>query len=139
MKARIGSGWQTMMADLSMVLFMISAAAVGDAPAPQAPPVKVALPALGDPVAVWRGTDAAALRQWLAGQGGDPRQRLTIVASQASASAALGLASAAGRPARVLIEPEAAGQPYAALTYDQDPELARPLLKPGQDSKETKR
>ncbi|HOA49274.1 MAG: hypothetical protein RL702_1265 [Pseudomonadota bacterium] len=129
MNARIGSGWQTLMADLSMVLFMISAAAVGDAPAPPAaPPLKAALPALGDPVAVWRGTDPAALRAWLDGQGSDPRQRLTIVAPQPSAQAALTLAAGAGRPARVLIEPQRAGQPYAALTFDQDPALARPLL-----------
>ena len=68
------------------------------------------------------------LRAWLAGQGSDPRQRLTIVAPQPSAQAALTLAAGAGRPARVLIEPQGAGQPYAALTYDQDPALARPLL-----------
>ena len=110
MNARIGSGWQTLMADLSMVLFMISAAAVGE------------------PVAVWRGTDPAALRAWLDGQGSDPRQRLTIIAPQPSAQAALTLAAGAGRPARVLIEPQRAGQPYAALTFDQDPALARPLL-----------
>ena len=127
MNARIGSGWQTLMADLSMVLFMISAAAVGDAPAPKAPP-KVALPALGDPVAVWRGSDPAALRGWLAGQGSDPRQRLTIVAPQSASSAALALSAGAGRPARLLLEPEAEGEPYAALTYDQDPAMARPLL-----------
>ena len=129
MNARIGSGWQTLMADLSMVLFMISAAAVGDTPAPRASdPVKVTLPALGDPVAVWRGSDPAALRDWLAGQGTDPRQRLTIVAPQSASAAALGLAAGAGRPARLLLEPQGEGEPYAALTYDQDPALARPLL-----------
>ena len=141
MNALIGSGWQTLMADLSMVLFMISAAAVGDPPAPQAPPVKVALPALGEPVAVWRGTDAAGMRQWLEGQGSDPRQRLTIVAPQTAGPAALALAAGAGRPARVLIEPQGEGVPYAALTYDQDPALhdpgvARPLLDKGKPLEE---
>lgn len=138
MNARIGSGWQTLMADLSMVLFMISAAAVGDAPAPKAaPPQKVTLPALGDPVAVWRGSDPAALRGWLAGQGNDPRQRLTIVAPQSASAAALGLAAGVGRPARLLLEPAADGEPYAALTYDQDLALARPLLDSSAKSQES--
>jgi hypothetical protein len=141
MNARIGSGWQTLMADLSMVLFMISAAAVGDAPAPapKAAAQQVALPALGDPVAVWRGSDPAALRGWLAGQGSDPRQRLTIVAPQSASTAALALAGGAGRPARLLLEPEAEGEPYAALTYDQDPALARPLLDSRGKTEEPKR
>lgn len=33
MIARAGSGWQTVLADLSLILFMVTAAAVQDAPA----------------------------------------------------------------------------------------------------------
>jgi len=131
MNTRIGSGWQTLMADLSMVLFMISAAAVGEAPADKPkspPPLAASLPALGEPVAVWRGGgDPQALRAWLSSQSADPRQRLTIVAAQADAPAALALAAGVGRPARVLIEPQGEGGVFAALTYDQDPALARGL------------
>lgn len=131
MNARIGSGWQTLMADLSMVLFMISAAAVGEAPADKLnsqPPLAASVPALGEPVAVWRGgSDPQALRAWLSSQSADPRQRLTIVAARSDAPAALALATGAGRPARVLIEPEGEGGVFAALTYDQDPALARGL------------
>ncbi len=126
MIARAGSGWQTVLADLSLILFMVSASAVSQAP-PSAPPAITALPALGDPVALWRaGAGAPPLKDWLASVVPDPRLRLTIMAAPADAAAALALAAQAGRPARVLIEPGAGGL-IAALTYDQ----AAPLLAQG--------
>ena len=51
MNVRMGSGWQTVLADLSLILFMVTAAAVSQA-SPQ-PSSGEAL-ALGEPVAVWR-------------------------------------------------------------------------------------
>lgn len=122
MIARSGSGWQTVLADLSLILFMTTAAVVAEPPAPTAAPPHVAptLPALGEPVAVWSGAPGGpALGDWLAQTAQDPRLRLTIIASPAEAETALRLASGAGRPARVLIEPEASGPPLATLTYDQ--------------------
>ncbi len=125
MIARAGSGWQTVLADLSLILFMVTAAVVSEdpgtaRPAPPALPARPALPALGEPVAVW---SAAAgrpgLAEWLAATAHDPRLRVTIVASPVEAEAALQLARSAGRPARVLIEPDAQGPPLATLTYDQ--------------------
>ncbi len=122
MIARTGSGWQTVLADLSLILFMTTAAVVAEPPAPTAPPSRTAptLPALGEPVAVWSGVPGGpALRDWLAQTAQDPRLRLTIVASPAEADTALRLAAGAGRAARVLIEPEASGPPLATLTFDQ--------------------
>lgn len=122
MIARSGSGWQTVLADLSLILFMTTAAVVAEPPVPAAPPPRVApsLPALGEPVAVWSGASGGpALGEWLAQTAQDPRLRLTILASPAQAEAALRLAAGAGRPARVLIEPGAKGPPLATLTYDQ--------------------
>lgn len=133
MIARAGTGWQYVMTDLSMILFMITAAAVSDAPPPPPlaavrPKAPIAPPALGEPIAVWRGgADGPGLAQWLAMQPADPRQRLTLVAPVAMASEALRLAANAGRPARVLLEPEGEGTPFATLTYDQSPDMARPL------------
>ena len=124
MNTRMGSGWQTVLADLSMILFMITAAAVADAPPephpqPAARPV-TGVPALGEPVAQWRaGAGSPPLAEWLRGEGTDPRLRLTIMASLADAPAALALAREAGRPARVVLDPEGGGAPLAALTYDQ--------------------
>ncbi|NBW75299.1 MAG: hypothetical protein EBR34_05800 [Sphingomonadaceae bacterium] len=120
MIARAGSGWQTVLADLSLILFMVTAAAVAEAP-PTPPPAAamLRLPALGDPVAVWRAAPGGPkLAEWLAGQPSDLRQRLTLVASPADASRVLAEAAALPRPARVLIEPGLTGPPYAALTYD---------------------
>lgn len=122
MIARAGSGWPTVLADLSLILFMTTAAVVAEPSAPIAPPPRAApiLPALSEPVAVWSGVPGGpALKDWLAQTAQDPRLRLTILASPAEAEAALRLAAGAGRAARVLIEPEASGPPLATLTYDQ--------------------
>jgi len=120
MMARMGSGWQTVLADLSLILFMVTATAVSDAPAKAPPPAPIVLPALGEPVAVWRFDPAGpSLREWLAGQPADPRQRLTLVAGPADARALLQQTGNLPRPARILIEPGLSGPPYAALTYDQ--------------------
>lgn len=120
MIARAGSGWQTVLADLSMILFMVTASAASEAPpSPPPPPMAAALPALGDPVALWQqGAGGPSLKDWLVTAAPDQRLRLTIMAPPNQAASALALAAAAGRPARVLIEPEAGGV-IAALTYDQ--------------------
>ncbi len=123
MIARMGSGWQTVLADLSLILFMVTATAVSEDPLPQPPsappPPRISLPALGEPVAVWRaGPGAPDLPEWLASQPADPRQRLTLVAAPVDAPAMLATAGRLVRPARILIEPGLSGPPYAALTYD---------------------
>lgn len=120
MRSRAGTGWQYVMTDLSLILFMITATALREAPTDRsAAPSRGALPALGEPVAVWRGrAGGPSLGRWLAGQGGDPHLRLTVVAPLAAAPEALALARQAGRPARLVLEPGGQGAPYAALTYD---------------------
>ena len=126
MIARAGSGWQTVLADLSLILFMVTASALSETPA--AAPAEQAehLPALGEPVALWRqGPDAPALKDWLAANP-DPRLRLTIMTSASESATAFRLAGEAGRPARILIEPSGSGV-IAALTYDQAPVLAQGL------------
>ena len=119
MNVRTGSGWQTVLADLSMILFMVTASAVGEAPAQPPTGAVPALPALGEPVALWReGPGAPGLSDWLASANADPRLRLTILAEPARVDAALALARSAGRPARIVIEANNQGI-TAALTYDQ--------------------
>jgi hypothetical protein len=132
MIARAGSGWQTVLADLSLILFMVMAAAVSEVPAEPAAqaiaPHSQVLPALGEPVALWRaGPDAPPLREWLAAAGADPQLRLTIVAPAREAATAQALAAEAGRPARIVLEAEARGPVLAALTYDQAAPLAQGL------------
>lgn len=124
MIARAGSGWQTVLADLSLILFMVTASAISEGPAAAPAPL---LPALGEPVAVWRpGSGAPPLGAWLAATAPDPRLRLTIIAAPTAGAEALALAASAGRPVRVLIEPGASGV-AATLTYDQAPPLAQLL------------
>ena len=123
MIARAGSGWQTVLADLSLILFMVTASAVRETPpAESAPtlPQSASLPALAQPVAVWTALPGAPpLPQWLAAAGSDPRLRLTILAPPAASAQALALAAAAGRPARIVLDPDRSGAVQALLGYDQ--------------------
>lgn len=106
--APIAMPWQTILADLALILFMMTAAALANAPdgslLPAAPgaanpakaapgaanPAKAApgvvkplLPApsmRGEPVGVWRdGPGMPKLADWLAQQGRDPRLRVSIL------------------------------------------------------------
>ena len=96
-------GWQTTIADLALILFMISAAALaqGDdtpamaaAPAP-APVLENPLPAMAEPVAIYRaGRGMPAIDDWLAGQAPDSRLQLTIIAHYTPANAAGAAATA---------------------------------------------
>ena len=77
---------------------------------------------------MWRsGPGAPDLRQWLAAQAADPRQRLTVIGSARAPAEALQLVAAAGRSARIVLEPDGGDAPYATLTYDQAAEMAQSL------------
>ena len=122
MNARVGSGWQTVLADLSLILFMVTASAVlqagDDPPAPSGGFV------MADPVAVWRPSPSGpTLAGWLADQPTDSRMRLTLFVHAAAGEegAALRLTAAAAPEARVVIDREP-GPPFEAiLAYDQTP------------------
>jgi hypothetical protein len=134
---RTALGWQVMLADLALILFMVTAAAMADAPdKPKAaavlPAQKPQDPARSEPLAVWRdGEGAPDLAAWLAQEQPDPRLQLTITlryppAAQAGALARGGAlaqaASARGMTPRVILEPSPAAQTLeavAALAYDR--------------------
>jgi hypothetical protein len=147
MIARAGSGWQTVLADLSLILFMTTAATLaatpddetagqartvrtGQAPSPASEPVAIYRPAAGAP----------PLSQWLAEQSPDARQRLTIVGHYAPGGQAellsriAALANEAGtrlQGVRIVAEP---GTPdlVATLAYDAPPApLAAPPVARG--------
>ncbi|HWU03951.1 MAG TPA: hypothetical protein VN222_14525 [Novosphingobium sp.] len=134
MSTRSSLGWQTMLADLSLILFMVTAAAMAENPAtpphaaghshakPASEPIAqptprgaLADPARAEPIAVWRaGPMAPPLAQWLAAQQPDPRQQLTLTIRHAPGAQADALTRAAelareagraGRDARVILEP----------------------------------
>lgn len=130
MIARAGSGWQTLLADLSIILFMVTAAALSQSKDGQA----AALPnpsARSEPLAVYRASAGAPqLGEWLTAQSPDPRQQLSIVAhyppssdsrgqqaALAQAAELLRQAGAAGMSARLVVEPGDGGI-VATLAYD---------------------
>jgi hypothetical protein len=139
-------GWQTSLADLSLILFMLSAAALhrqpSTKPAARAPaasqPPRAASPR-AEPLAVYEaGPGAPPLGAWLAQQAIDPRQQLTITARYGQAPGAreealreatrlLGAAGAAGRSARLVVEP-GTGAARVVLAYDSPGQMARDLL-----------
>ncbi len=145
--APIGAGWQTILADLSLILFMMTAAALANAPdgpmAPMAqapadqpqpkprPPVAAPPPAASqraEPVGVWSdGPGAPPLAEWLAQQGRDPRLQVTILvrhlrgASRAALAQAEALVEAAGprgAAARIVIEEGPRDSASVLLAYD---------------------
>lgn len=126
MRMRMGAGWQYAMTDLSLILFLIAARGLAQPIAPAQ--AAVAQPLVAEPVAVWRQSpDGLRLADWLASQPQDQRQRLTIAAHYAGAdpsrsadAAAKLLGEAGGRtgPVRLLVEPGAADEVIATLTWD---------------------
>src|SRR5690606_20797347 len=91
MIARLPAGWQTTIADLALILFIVTAAAIDGQPSPaeKASAETAAPPASGEPLAVYRAGDGVPpLGQWLAEQAPDSRQYLTIVARYRAGDAA---------------------------------------------------
>ena len=137
--ARGGHGWQLILADLALILFLLTLSALPPAdaeserPSPdrearsktaRGPDVTeiAAAQALYRPVA-----DGPGLREWLAWQGSDPRATLTIVATHAQqgeaaawqrAQALAAEARAAGTRVRTIIVAGQAEDVYASLAYD---------------------
>ena len=139
MIARGSFGWQTTMADLAMILFMVTAAGIHAQQEQKAQPKPASSPsARGEPLAMYRAYEGAPpLREWLAEQAPDRRQYLTIVAryraggAAAAAREAVGLAQeagAAGVSARIVLEPGEGAELLATLAFDRpDATMARPL------------
>lgn len=139
MTAQVSTSWATILADLAILLFMITAADLSNAEITKsatAPSSAAVVPA--EPVALYRPDGSAPpLGRWLAEQPTDPRQQLTVVvhyrAGEADTMAAEGLrlvsqAEAAGRDARLIAEPGDRSEAAVVLAYDANPQaVARKL------------
>jgi hypothetical protein len=139
MIARAGTGWQYVLTDLSLILFMVTAAALSQAKdddgrkvAVSPPPARAAaevrpLSPQAEPLALYHADPGAPpLSQWLRDQSIDARQQLTIVSQYPAGAQAQALAQAetlarqageAGLRARIVIEPGQGGT-SAMLAYD---------------------
>lgn len=125
---RLSNGWYVMLADLALILFMVTAQAVHEGDT--VPVAGNPLPAEATPIGIYRpGNGAPDLRQWLAAAGRDERMRLTVIArhtgddSAAAARAAAALAHDAGEGsrARIVVEPADKDEVLAVLAYDRAP------------------
>lgn len=125
MIAGVRGSWQTIIADLSLILFMVTAAAMN----PKASgALDNPLPARGEPTAIYRvGEGAPPLGAWLAAEPADDRQQLTVVARypvegmREAADTALALSSEAeqlGLRPRILLEPAPEAEVFAVLAFD---------------------
>ncbi len=139
MIARAAPSWQLLLADLSLILFVATAAALAHAEevALEAQPGPLAS---GSPVAVLRGAgdarDLAAMAQWLADYRPDPREQLTLTISYTKgtfpaaltrAEALRLVAQAEGQTPRIVLEPAGAPALHASFAFDQTPDMARKL------------
>ncbi|MBB3861872.1 hypothetical protein GGQ88_003162 [Novosphingobium hassiacum] len=141
MIVRTGTGWQYALADLSLILFMVTASALAQAggpkaalpPPPPLPPIAAAMRA--EPVAVWSaGRDAPPLADWLGQVGADSRLEVSVVvrygagagaggdgggreAAMAQAAQLVAAGGARARDARILVEPGARTGASVSLTY----------------------
>lgn len=128
MIVRAGTGWQTTLADLSLILFLIAAAGASRPAPPPPEPEEPVIPVLGEPVAIWRAAPGGpSLAHWLERQSSDPRLHLTLAAGPDGLAQVLVLAQEAGRPTRLVLEPGLDRVPFATLAYDRPVRVAQPL------------
>tara|TARA_B100000378_G_scaffold43982_1_gene32971 strand:+ start:1590 stop:2018 length:429 start_codon:yes stop_codon:yes gene_type:complete len=122
------SGWQTALADLSLILFAVVAAAYRDEPTDAEKTDQAAEVSLGQPMAVFRPGGDADLTRWLGSQDMGPGEVATVVvrhrpgeAAEATREATKLLAQieAAGKPARLMVEPSERPEVLVVIAFDQ--------------------
>lgn len=128
MIVRAASGWQTITADLALILFLATAQAAGHEPKPIEPPES--RQAYGPPntsaLAVHRPKAGEPVREWLAANVTDGRQLATIsvdytpgnrVEALTEGARILEEAEAAGVPARLVMAPAGADAVLISIDY----------------------
>ncbi|WP_137681363.1 hypothetical protein [Aurantiacibacter suaedae] len=136
--------WQTVLADLSLILFLVAASALDESPAPVAAATRA--PREGDAVdtgetadvslTMWSpGPAAPPLAEWLAEQTPDESQRLAIVITYAKGGFDEALATAStlraesgseGSRARITIAEGDRSGTMVSLVQDDPPPASRP-------------
>ncbi len=133
MSLRDPSGWQLILADLALILFLVTIAALADTAedgVDQDTPSGEELggASVAPSQALFRpGTDVPAIEQWLAQQSGDPRATLSIISThrlgedQQAWEAAQAMATRAretGVAVRVIVQLGDRNDLYASLAFD---------------------
>jgi len=142
MTLKLAQGWQVMLADLSLILFLSTAAALDARDASDPAPAAVTAAALAQesaaPVGVYRAGGETQFSDWLASRGADPREQLTVLARHTdggrdrairTSQALATVAAARGVEARIIVEPGAEDEVLALFAFTaEDPQMARKLL-----------
>jgi len=145
--SRLPNSWYITLADLALILFLVTASAVSQSEAAASVPGNP-LPAETVPVAVYRAAPGVPpLGDWLADQRPDARQSLTIIARYSDGD----MEDAAGRAARlagtiggtimpaprIIVEAAERAEEIAVLSYDR-PELGTTIATvPARENTET--
>lgn len=126
MSRRTIPGWQVVLCDLALILFLTTLAATQSGrPAPDAAPA--ASPRAHEQAIYRNGAGGLSLNQWLAQQGRDPRAQITVLARFApgefepvsrQAKAMAAAAARAGKAPRMVVEPAASSDVIVSLGYD---------------------
>lgn len=127
---RLGSGWQTVTADLALILFLITAQASRGGPEAQPqvePPVATSMiDAAGAGLAIYRPGPGTDLGEWLQATLTDDRQGATVVMRYPeggrdeafrSGSELLDAIAAQGSAARLLLEPGSRSESMVLVGY----------------------
>lgn len=127
---RTGSGWQTVMADLALILFLVTAQAYREPDREPAPATQARTPPhaeQGPQLAVFRPDEGADLKAWLVAQLTDDRQGVTVVIRTPDADLAPALLRGGalveriakeGIRARLIVEPSNRPDTAVVIAYD---------------------
>ncbi len=128
---RTASGWQLLLADIALILFLFALASLSRAPRDGEHSTDTNSIAVAPAQALYRSArDGPTLSEWLASQSRDPRATLTVFARHSSGdesaiwARAQRMANAArndGYPVRVVISAGPDSDIYASLAYDTPP------------------
>ena len=131
-------GWQLLLADLGLILFLITASALANAG--ERVDTSAYVSEMGEPVAVMRSDGGPQtlpeLSAWLAEYQPDPREQLTLTLrhhpgdfadAQRLAAQLRGAALGAGHTPRIVVEEASATGVQASFAFDQSPQMARDL------------
>ncbi|MHA7820938.1 MAG: hypothetical protein ACX930_14925 [Erythrobacter sp.] len=123
----VGHGWQLILADLALILFLVTLSALANAPSDERAGAMLA-PQIAPSQALFRPDHSGPdIEQWLAARPRDPRATLTVFARHteagrdavwAEAQQIAASASGEGFRVRVVVTEGETSDLYASLAYD---------------------
>lgn len=134
MTIRSGQGWQVILADLSLILFIVIASGFVTGEGSEVRTEKA--PMVAEATELWRPASEKTFSDWLRSRSGDPRETVTINARYTAdqrdrmadqAIAALAQAQAAGFAPRVILEQGMENDLFATVSFVGSGQVAHDL------------